>query len=87
MSYRKYMQSNAVLLMDYNASVYQRETGTDVPETFEYLEPGNPRSSTVTASDRPAHTLRPPSDLKAMYLKTEQLKARMVAPSIVPPRG
>ena len=81
--YRQYIQQNANQIMKYNTLETMYSSGNN-PYTILNTEPTNKTPylfSSVHDTGRPKYGLRN-SDLKQAFTATEQMNARMVAPSI-----
>jgi hypothetical protein len=85
--YRQFLQHNGLKIMKYNSTEACYDLGID-PHTTTNTTP----SSNVPFTYRSSFDTAKPgfgycnSDLKNPYLTREQLNARMIAPSIVPPK-
>ena len=85
--YRQFLQNNGLKIMKYNSTEACYDLGID-PHTTTNTTP----SSNVPFTYRSSFDTATPgfgycsSDLKNPYLTREQLNARMIAPSIVPPK-
>lgn len=81
--YRQYMQQNAKDVMKYNSMEYINSSGNN-PYTLINTEPVEHTPfvyENVYDSSKPKCGYRD-TDLKQDYLKKEQMKSRMIAPSI-----
>jgi hypothetical protein len=86
-NYRKYLQQNGTQIMNYNNVEACYELGLDP-----HVHTGKTPSSNVPHMFKSSFDTSTPgfgycnSDLKNPYLSSEQLNARLVAPSITPPK-
>ena len=86
-NYRKYLQQNGTQIMNYNNVEACYELGLDT-----HVHTGKTPSSNVPHMFKSSFDTSTPgfgycnSDLKNPYLSSEQLNARLVAPSITPPK-
>ena len=86
-NYRQYLQHNGLQIMNYNNKEACYELGLDP-----HVQTGKTPSSNVPYMFRSTFDTSTPgfgycnSDLKNPYLSSEQLNARLVAPSITPPK-
>ena len=86
-NYRQYLQKNGLQIMNYNNKEACYELGLDP-----HVQTGKTPSSNVPYMFRSTFDTSTPgfgycnSDLKNPYLSSEQLNARLVAPSITPPK-
>lgn len=86
-NYRQYLQNNGLQIMSYNNKEACYELGLDP-----HVQTGNTPSSNVPYKFKSTFDTSAPgfgycnSDLKNPYISREQLNARLVAPSITPPR-
>jgi hypothetical protein len=86
-NYRQYLQQNGIQIMNYNNKEACYELGLDP-----HVQTGKTPSSNVPYTFKSAFDTSTPgfgycnSDLKNPYLSSEQLNARLVAPSITPPK-
>jgi len=85
-NYRQYLQKNGLQIMEYNSIQACYELGLDT-----HVNSGKTPSDNVPFSYKSTFDTSAPgfgycnSDLKSPYLSREQLNARMISPSIVPP--
>lgn len=82
-NYRKYIQANANHIMEYNTLSAFNNAGTNPYPQHPSVSGDNVPHAFASIHDTSANTCDEPiSDLKASFLASQRLKAKMIAPDI-----
>jgi hypothetical protein len=82
-SYRQYMQKNATQIMKYNSmqSFYESGNNPYSITNTQSVQSSPHVFSSIHDTSEPLYGYKP-TDLQVSFLKTQQMKSRMIAPSI-----